>query len=101
MEEAMNSYAKYCLINDIIDSENLNFELKKDIYDSFELTKFQDKENHYLINIQNNNIKRRRSFKEVESFNLLDIDQKLQIKNFSGFNYNKLNTTTVLSPDIL
>jgi hypothetical protein len=56
------------------------------------ITKYKNYKNRYIINLSNYNINKLRSSKELTftSFGQLDIDPKVNIKNYQEFNYTKL-----------
>lgn len=69
--------------------------VSKETYEEMNLIKYKGKENHYLFNVESlNNNKKRKNYKDYEPFSFLDIDPKLQIKSYQGFNYLICNKTT-------
>lgn len=98
IEESFRYYATFNMIEDIFQNSSEEF-IKKDVFENLKLSKFKEKENHYLMNIENYHFKRKKSYRDYESFNFLDIDTKMQIKDYNNFNFHKTTTYSESSPD--
>lgn len=82
--------------NNNINKENNNdsgYQLKKEVIDLIRISKYKNYKNRYIINLSyynKNKLKIDNDISSFISFGQLDIDPKINIKNYQEFNYGKL-----------